>query len=161
MGTATMTPNIFGWGVDAEPMMRPGYPKEKTPEHGTGAHWARPQQQIDPRGKKKHSIERPSLTAVFGTTVPPRGLSGVIRNLSFRWSEAQLTHWLMLLLADRIDVVESLVVDLAHGRIPNLYQEMGLAAEWKYNRPAFFKRAAKLGLGAMALWGAVSIRRRR
>lgn len=55
-----------------------------------------------------HSIERPGVTPVFGSPLPPHGLSGWIRRRAFRHSENNLRHWMMLLAADRVDVVESL-----------------------------------------------------
>ncbi len=33
--------------------------------------------------KVLHSLERPGLTPVYGTTVPPSGLSGRLRSLAF------------------------------------------------------------------------------
>ncbi len=41
-----------------------------------------------------HSNERPHLTAVFGTSSPPSGLSGSIRRFAFRYSESSYGHWL-------------------------------------------------------------------
>jgi len=45
-----------------------------------------------------------------------------------------ICHWLNLLLADRINVVEGLVSDLKRGHIPNIFSEKGMKADWKYNR---------------------------
>lgn len=47
-----------------------------------------------------HSNERPNITAVFGTSTPPAGLSGVIRRYAFKQRELGYGHWLPLLLAD-------------------------------------------------------------
>jgi hypothetical protein len=47
-------------------------------------------------------------TPVFSTALPPRGLSGALRRLAHRVPDHRATHWLILLLADRIDAVESL-----------------------------------------------------
>ena len=88
------------------------------------------------------SIERPKPSAVFGTSAPPSGLSGIIRRLAFRFSESEYGHWLPLLLADRINMVEGILDDLRHGRVPNLIEEMGLKSEWKYNRAGFTKKIA-------------------
>ena len=87
-----------------------------------------------------HSIERAGLTPVFGTTVPPSGLSGRLRRVAFRWGEADLRHWMLLLLADRVNVGEGLLSDLAQGRLPDLFGEMGLATEWRHRRGAFVGR---------------------
>ena len=101
-----------------------------------------PQQHSDV--KVLHSIERPGLTPVFGTTVPPSGLSGRLRTLAFRFSEGDLRHWTLLLLADRLNVGEGLVSDIASGHLPNLFAEMGLATEWRHNRGAFVRRVLVL-----------------
>jgi hypothetical protein len=43
--------------------------------------------------------------------VPPSGLSGWIRRRAFRRSESDLRHWMLLLMADRVNVVEGLLDD--------------------------------------------------
>ena len=45
-------------------------------------------------------------TAVFGTAQPPRGLSGVMRRRAYEIPEHHVRHWLLLMLADRIDLLE-------------------------------------------------------
>jgi hypothetical protein len=84
---------------------------ERTPPRLEGVHWDRPEQQ--PRTVEVlHSIERPGITPVFGTSVPPSALSGWIRRLAFRRSESDMRHWMLLLLADRVNVVEGLADDV-------------------------------------------------
>jgi hypothetical protein len=107
-----------------------------------------------------HSTERPGLTPVFGSTVPPSGLSGMIRAGAFRFSENDLLHWLMLLFADRVNVVEGIVEDLARGHVPNLFLEMGGPAEWRYNRNGFIRKAFIAG-GVAALLLYMNSRRKR
>lgn len=132
--------HIPGWGADLDPARRPAVPMERTPPRLAHVHWEVPEQQaLDVH--VLHSIERPGLTPVFGTTVPPSGLSGRLRELAFRYSENDLRHWMILLLADRINVGEGLVSDLAQGHIPNVFAEMGAAAEWRHNRAGFVKKA--------------------
>ena len=99
-----------------------------------------------------HSNERPNQTAVFGASVPPSGLSGVIRRYAFRFSENEYGHWLPLLLADRINVVEGILEDLAHGHIPNIFAEKGGKADWKFNRKSqLLKAGVGLALGAATI----------
>lgn len=103
--------------------------------------------------KVLHSIERPGLTPVYGTTLPPSGLSGRLRSLAYRFSEGDLRHWMLLMVADRVDVGEGLVADLASGHLPNLFAEMGLAMEWRHNRGPFVRRMLTLGaLVGVTLW---------
>lgn len=133
--------HIQGWGVDRDPKNRPAVPMERTPPRLSGMHWKIPVQQPE-TVEVFHSIERPALTPVFGTSVPPSGLSGKIRAVAFGWSENDLRHWLLLMLADRINVVEGLAEDLGHGYIPNIFAEMGGKAEWKYNKAGLVRKAA-------------------
>lgn len=109
---------IPGWGADLDPADRPAVPRERFDPGATGAHWEMPEQQPElvPR---ERSIEHARLTPVFGSTLPPKGLSGVMRRRAFTYSEARAAHWLMLLAADRVDVLESTVRDLARGRVTN------------------------------------------
>jgi hypothetical protein len=104
------------------------------------AHWDQPSPQQS-NVKVFHSNERPGMTPVYGTTVPPSGLSGKMRELAFRYSENDIRHWLILLAADRVNVGEGLLSDLAHGHVPNIFAEMGGPAEWRYNRAGFVKKA--------------------
>ena len=128
--------------------------KERIPEvDHAGYTWDRPTQQpIDI--EVLHSNERPNVAATFGTSVPPSGLSGVIRRAAFNHSEGRYRHWLPLMLADRIQMVEGVADDLARGHIPNIFGEMGLKADWKYNRKALVTKmavGAALGVGLLAL----------
>lgn len=125
---------LKGWGIDADPNNDPTYPiKKRTDEEQKGYTWQRPPLQEDEVEILK-SVERPNLTAVFGTSVPPRGLSGAIRRLAFKYSESSLGRWIPLVLADRINVVEGIIDDIAHGHLPNFWKERGGNAAWKYNR---------------------------
>ncbi len=81
-----------------------------------------------------HSIERPNYSATFGTSTPPAGLSGVIRRRAFDYSENSYAHWLPLMLANRIGVVEGVLEDFAHGHVPNIFGEMGWKAEWQQKK---------------------------
>jgi hypothetical protein len=74
--------------------------------------------------------------------VPPSGLSGVIRRFAFKYSENSYLHWLPLLLADRVNVVEGLVDDLAHGHVPNIFAEKGYNTEWKHDRAGLLLKLA-------------------
>jgi hypothetical protein len=150
---------IQGWGADLDPATRPAVPMERTPPRLRNVHWNQPEQQ-PVTVKVFHSTERPGLTPVFGTSAPPSGVSGLIRAGAFRFSENDLRHWLMLLFADRVNVVEGIIDDLAHGHVPNLFTEMGGPAEWRYNRNGFIRKAFIAG-GIVGLLLYVNSRRRR
>ncbi|KAB7727895.1 hypothetical protein F5984_19185 [Rudanella paleaurantiibacter] len=125
--------HIKGWGIDADPKNDPTYPmKQRTNAEHSGYSWDRPTQQVA-HEEVLHSNERPGLTAVFGTTVPPTGLSGALRRYAFQYSESSYGHWLPLLLADRVNVVEGIIDDFKQGRVPNIFAEKGWKSEWKHN----------------------------
>lgn len=65
-------------------------------------------------------MERPGPTRVFGNTIKPIGLSGFIRKKAFNYSEGKFEHWMMLLLADRINVFEGIADDVMRGYRPRL-----------------------------------------
>ena len=132
--------HIKGWGVDADPKNDPTYPmKHRNNGEHAGYTWERPPQQpVDV--EVLHSNERPHVTTVFGTASPPSGLSGMIRRFAFRYSENRYLHWLPLMFADRVNMVEGILGDLAHGRIPNIPAELGWKAEWKHNRTKLIGR---------------------
>ena len=126
--------DIPGWGIDANTENDPTYPMK----HRNGADYERlnyerpPQQPINV--EILHSNERPGVTRVFGTSTPPAGLSGMLRRYAFRYSESSYGHWVPLVMADRIDVVQGIINDLRHGIVPNIFAEKGWKAEWKLNR---------------------------
>jgi hypothetical protein len=119
---------IPGWGVDLNPADRPSYPKLQYPAD-TGAHWDFPERQPE-RWPRERSIEHAFVTPVFGTSCPPRGLSGVMRKLSYkRYSEGRAAHWLLLLAADRVDAVEHHLRSFATLRPDNPITETGVLSE--------------------------------
>ena len=133
---------IPGWGVDADPENDPTYPyRGRSRDEGLALNWQRPPQQ-EPGVEILQSIEHVRLPAVVGTSTPPRALSGAVRRVAFRYSESNWWHWLLLMGADRINVVEGLVDDLSRAKIPNIPAEMGARAEWKHNKKGFLTKAA-------------------
>lgn len=132
---------IKGWGSDLDPKVRPGVPMDKAPLLGIEMLYPDFEQQI-PTRKVHKSTEHGKMTPVFGAVCPPRLLSGRIRDMAYKLSEGRLSHWLLLVTADRIDMIEEIILDLAKLQVPNIPHEMGLAAEWKYNRQGIIRRAA-------------------
>lgn len=127
--TEQLRARIPGWGVDLDPADRPSVPKLSWREGLTGAHWDLPEQQpeLEPR---ERSIEHGRLTPVFGTTCPPRGVSGAMRKLAYRrWSEARLAHWLTLIAADRVDAWGAHLGSFATLRPDNPITQTGVRGE--------------------------------
>lgn len=132
--------HINGWGADLDRKDRPGVPMERTPPRFINQPDGDPPQQQE-KVEILVSTERPGITQVFGTVQPPSGLSGMIRRLAFKSSENDIRHWLLLILADRVNMVEGIADDLAHGKIPNVLGEMGIKAEMKHNPAGLAKKA--------------------
>jgi hypothetical protein len=134
--------HINGWGIDADPENEPTYPMKKyTGDDHNRLNYERPPLQPE-TVEVLQSNERPNLTAVMGTSTPPSGLSGTLRRKAFDYSEGKWTHWLLLIAADRINTVEGIVDDLAHGHIPNVFAERGWKAEWKHNPKGMAQKVA-------------------
>lgn len=124
---------IPGWGADLDPADRPSVPREVYDPAATGAHWEFPERQPE-KWPRERSIEHAMLPPVFGTSCPPRGLSGVIRRYAYRrFSEGRAAHWLLLIAADRVDVAESRVTAVLRGRPDNLIAETGVRAEFTHH----------------------------
>ena len=49
---------------------------------------------------------------------------------------------MLLLLADRVNMVEGIGSDLLSGHVPNVLGEMGIKAEWEHNRAGLVRKAA-------------------
>ena len=153
--------DIPGWGIDADPENDPTYPMK----HWNGADHQRlnyeraPQQPVDMEILK--SIERPTITRVFGTSTPPSGLSGAIRRFAYRYSEATLAHWMGLIFADRVNVWEGILDDLRHGTVPNIWAEKGWGSEWKTNRKGVIKKVAITAIAATVVIAIMSKRKRK
>jgi hypothetical protein len=136
------TPNttlIAGWGVDADPRNDPTYPYRDRSTDDHSGEWKRPKQQ-ESEVELLQSVEHKWLPAVFGTASPPSGVSGSMRRLAFRWSESNWAHWLLLIAADRVNMIEGLIEDLGRGHIPNIPREMGVPAEWRHNKTGLLKK---------------------
>ena len=107
------------WGVDRRVEQRPGVPREAPPRPVEHSHWAEPEQQMPTVVVlKRAGLER--LTPVFGTAQPPHGLSGTLRRMAYGIPEHLARHWIVLLIADRVDVLE--------GRLARLVRFSPLAA---------------------------------
>jgi hypothetical protein len=149
---------VPGWGVDADPRNDPTYPMRESAGPGNGLDWTRPTLQPE-TVEVLRSTEHNRRTAVYGTSTPPSGLSGSIRRRAFKSSEGKWSHWLLLLLADRINVVEGIGQDLARGHVPNIPAEMGVRSELQHNLPGFVRKLAVAGAGAALVYALVRSRK--
>ena len=83
---------VPGWGIDRRPEERPGYPLEQ------------------PRA---NLYDTQAGVPVYSETIPLRGLSGLLRRRAHRLPDWRSRRWMMLMLADRVDVFESKLVTRA------------------------------------------------
>ena len=142
---------INGWGADLDPKNRPAVPRELPSDvktvRGDVKHWQKPETKI------YVSNEHPGITPVFGTSCPPRGLSGLLRDYAYQYGEATSRHWMTLMLADRIDFYETAVADMLTGQY---VKEKGWSANLKYGdsqrgRQSMIAGAVALGAIGIAL----------
>lgn len=147
--------HIKGWGIDADFKNDPTYPMKpkRTDEEQYGYTWNRPELQ-KANVEILKSVERPNLSAVFGTASPPTGLSGIIRRGAYKYSESTLARWMPLIIADRIGALEGVIEDISKGHIPNIFAERGWTAELKYNRKNFM---LKVAAGAVITGGTIAL----
>jgi hypothetical protein len=136
---------IPGWGVDLDPKNRPSAHRVVFQEN-TGAHWEFPERQPE-KWPRERSVEHKFLTPVFGTACPPKGLSGKIRRYAYaRYSEANARHWLLLVIADRVDAVEHHLKSFLTLHPDNPITETGVLSEFTHHglRSRFGQRRADL-----------------
>jgi hypothetical protein len=124
---------IPGWGADLDPKDRPSVPKLQFREDLTGAHWEFPERQPE-KWPRERSIEHKFLTPVFGTACPPKGLSGALRKFSYaKYSEGRAAHWLLLMLADRVDAWENHLRSFLTLHPDNPITETGVLSEFTHH----------------------------
>lgn len=130
--TDELRARIPGWGADLDPKDRPSVPRERFDPDATGAHWDFPDRQEE-KWPRERSIEHKFLTPVFGTSAPPKGLSGLMRKYAYSaFSEARAAHWLILLAADRVDALESHLQSLLSARPDNPVTQTGVSSEFSH-----------------------------
>jgi hypothetical protein len=70
------------------------------------------------------------------------------------------TQTLLLIVADRVNMVEGVLDDLRHFRVPNIIKETGMKAEWQHNRKAVYKKAAITTALAVGTYWLITRKRR-
>ena len=145
--------DIPGWGMDADPKNEPTYPmKNYTGDDHHRINYERADQQPI-NVEILMSNERPAVSRVFGSSVPPSGLSGLIRRYAFKHSEDRIRHWIPLILADRVNMFEGIIEDIGRGYFPNIPNERGWKVEWKHNPKGMALKVAGLtAVGLLVCW---------
>ena len=88
--------------VDRDPARRPGVPMMRDPQPWPNTRFP-PERQPGRSAVPKHGRPNKPMPPVFGTATPPRGLSGAIRVFAYRLPDHYPSHWLLLMLGDRVD----------------------------------------------------------
>ena len=121
---------INGWGADLDPADRPAVPMEWPSDvmtaRGDVKHWQ------EPIVKIYRSNEMPNLTPVFGESSPPHGLSERIRDEAYQWGEGMARHWMLLMLADRVETYASFFGSLFTGQY---FREKAWGTVWRLGTP--------------------------
>lgn len=86
--------------TDLDPSRRPGVPRLRPAKRWPNAVWPIPHQQGTPSAHRQGKPVPP----VFGTSLPLRGLSGVIRRYAYRFGDDRPARWILLLVGDRVEV---------------------------------------------------------
>ena len=108
-----------GHGMDLDPARRPGVPRMHAPRPLPNTIHP-PERQLSRVKVFMHGRPHKTFPPVFGTAVPPHGLSGLVRKAAYHYPDHVLRHWLMLLLADRVDLWEHRGRKLARFAAPAL-----------------------------------------
>jgi hypothetical protein len=131
--TEELRGRIPGWGVDLDPKDRPSVPREQLVDpQVNGAHWDFPERQPE-KWPRERSVEHKFLTPVFGTSCPPRGISGTMRRYAYTYSEGRAAHWLILMAADRVDAVENHLRSFVSLHPDNPITETGVLSEFTHH----------------------------
>ncbi|HET8860047.1 hypothetical protein [Marivirga sp.] len=133
--------HIKGWGVDADTKNDPTYPIQNR-KNGPLKYERKDQKLQDVNQEVLYSNERPYVSAVFGLGPEPSGLNGKLRRYAFQHGENEYSHWLPLLLADRVNAIEGIVEDIKNGKLPNIIAEKGWPAQWKHDKVGLMKKLA-------------------
>jgi hypothetical protein len=96
---------VYGQAVDAARDVRPGVPREHAPVPFAAVQGRPMARQTAGRSALEADAARRD-TATFGTVAPPRGLSGLVRRAAHRLPEHRTARWVLLMGADRLDVLE-------------------------------------------------------
>jgi hypothetical protein len=114
-------------GVDLDPARRPGVPRERTPAPWPNTRFP-PSRQPGKPSVPRHGRPGKPMPPVFGTAVPLRGVSGLVRRAAYRTPDHFMRHWMMLLLADRVDAWETRLRRAAKVGLP--FGVLALAGAW-------------------------------
>ncbi|HET7785425.1 MAG TPA: hypothetical protein VFL36_05605 [Myxococcales bacterium] len=99
-------------GADLSFGERPGVPMERSPQQPLTPTAPGHFERMRPRRGLTHRSEIRQMTPVFGTAQPLHGISGLVRRIAYSFHETRTRHWMLLLMADRVDRLEHRIAGL-------------------------------------------------
>ena len=90
------------WGIDRDLSRRPGVPRMREPQPWPNTRFP-PERQPGTPAVPRHGRPNKPFPPVFGTSCPPRGLSGAIRGLAYGLPDHYPSHWFLMMLGDRVE----------------------------------------------------------
>jgi hypothetical protein len=99
-------------GADLSYAERPGVPMERSPQQPLTPTAPDHFERMRPRRGITHRSELRQMTPVFGTAQPLHGISGLMRRIAYSIHETRTRHWMLLLMADRVDRLEHRIAGL-------------------------------------------------
>lgn len=115
--------------VDAGTAARPGVPMEAEADPEASSEPER--QTMADQHLIRAALDEP--TPVVGTAQPPHGLSGAIRRMAYSIPETRARHWMLLMVGDRVDVLEHRIGDAVAAPLERL--RLDDAAAWTRANP--------------------------
>jgi hypothetical protein len=90
-------------GVDQDLSRRPGVPHMRTDPQPFPNTRFPPERQAGEPAVPKHNRPNKPFPPVFGTSTPLKGVSGAVRRAAYKLPDHYPSHWLLLMLGDRIE----------------------------------------------------------
>src|SRR3982751_1260219 len=90
-------------GIDLDPARRPGVPWKRDPPQPFPNTRFPPERQPGQPNVPKHGRPNKPMVPVFGPACPRRGGSGIVRKAAYRLPDPHPSHWMLLMLGDRVD----------------------------------------------------------
>lgn len=120
-------------GTDLDVSRRPGYQSYRPIGPWPNTRYPPVRQQGEP-ATPLHGRPGKTMPPVFGTSCPPRGISGAIRRMAYGYPDHVARHWLMLLFADRVEATGPRVRRLLKFGLPALAAGGIVGSRWKRQR---------------------------
>ncbi|HEY2029589.1 MAG TPA: hypothetical protein VGH20_10290 [Myxococcales bacterium] len=100
---AVQPPRRPAWaGIDLDPARRPGHLRTRDPKPFPNSVYP-PEPQPGEPAVPRHNRPNKKMPPVFGTSTPLKGVSGAVKRFAYSMPDHAPSHWLLLMLGDRIE----------------------------------------------------------